>query len=228
MRALCGLYAGPRAVSFNGAGSRAFEAGGTILPGCSCATTMARVILVRLLRGISAAYPSVDIKNVVDDVSMQAMGTVRHTALVMGRVGLQFHRGMVDLRLPLFCKKTVFATNDSELAKRLEATWQQVGFKRKSHTRSWGGHHRRQGQEVSHCRCSAARGPEEGSQAEAAQEGRWKHCQGPSCWAYRDGCLGNGCLGVSRSEVAWTEDLCLEVAQQSSKGHIGGHQARLK
>eukprot|EP00972_Heterocapsa_arctica_P024217 3571187-Heterocapsa_arctica.AAC.1 len=45
MRALRGLYEGHRAIA-DGTTVSAFWASGTIIPGCSCATTMAKVLLI--------------------------------------------------------------------------------------------------------------------------------------------------------------------------------------
>jgi hypothetical protein len=47
--ALLGLYSAPRAISYNGCCSKATRIFGTILAGCSCATTLAKVSLYRLL-----------------------------------------------------------------------------------------------------------------------------------------------------------------------------------
>ena len=49
--ALTQFYGGYRTLSFGKAFSEVVVAAGTIVPGCSCATTMAKVILCRLLVG---------------------------------------------------------------------------------------------------------------------------------------------------------------------------------
>eukprot|EP00972_Heterocapsa_arctica_P008770 1287091-Heterocapsa_arctica.AAC.1 len=67
---------------------------------------MAKVLLIRLLRQISANFPSMHIKNVVDDVSMQSLGTERFVGMVMARAGHHFALGIKRLGLPLSSKKT--------------------------------------------------------------------------------------------------------------------------
>eukprot|EP00959_Pyramimonas_sp_CCMP1952_P026666 559487-Pyramimonas_sp.AAC.1 len=75
-RAAIQLYVGARALTLQGAISDSVHATGTILAGCSLATCFARVVLSRLLSAVTAAYSSLMIRNVTDDVSMQSIGTV--------------------------------------------------------------------------------------------------------------------------------------------------------
>eukprot|EP00972_Heterocapsa_arctica_P078950 11641184-Heterocapsa_arctica.AAC.1 len=124
MRALCGLYEGFRAIAYGTSVSQAFWAVGTIIPGCSCATTMAKVLLIRLLRQIAANFPSMHIKHVVDDVSMQSLGTERFVGMVLARAGHQFALGIKRLGLPLSAKKPVFTSSSTSLAKKLTASWE--------------------------------------------------------------------------------------------------------
>ena len=138
MRALCGFYSGHRAVSYGQAVSEAFWAHGTIIPGCSCATTMAKVLVYRLLTGISQDFPSLHIKNVVDDVSMQALGSERIVGIVLSRAGIAFAKGVRRLGLPLSAKKTVFVATSQSLTDKLETSWRLQGFKRRMHTRNLG------------------------------------------------------------------------------------------
>eukprot|EP00972_Heterocapsa_arctica_P011028 1616137-Heterocapsa_arctica.AAC.1 len=85
---------------------------------------MAKVLLIRLLRPMSANFPSMHINNVVDDVSMQALGTERFVSMVMARAGHQFALGIKRLGLPLSAKKTVFASSSTSLARKLTASWE--------------------------------------------------------------------------------------------------------
>ena len=50
LRALCVMYAGYRAISYQGAVSEAFKVGGTIMAGCSNAVALAKLLLFRSLR----------------------------------------------------------------------------------------------------------------------------------------------------------------------------------
>ena len=67
---------GARVLSFHNATGEVFTAVGTILAGCSLATTFAKIILFRLLSDLSETHPDVKIRNVVDDVHAQCLGTV--------------------------------------------------------------------------------------------------------------------------------------------------------
>eukprot|EP00959_Pyramimonas_sp_CCMP1952_P120691 2523315-Pyramimonas_sp.AAC.1 len=62
-RAAIVLYTGARALNSQGAVSNLIEAMGTILAGCSLATTFAKVVLYRLLVAVTAAFPSLTIRN---------------------------------------------------------------------------------------------------------------------------------------------------------------------
>eukprot|EP00959_Pyramimonas_sp_CCMP1952_P133010 2780816-Pyramimonas_sp.AAC.1 len=84
LRAACGLYAGPRAISFRGCVSGVIRAVGTVLAGCSLATSLARVLVYRLLTTLAAAHPSVHIRNVIDDISAQSLGTGFHVVSQLG------------------------------------------------------------------------------------------------------------------------------------------------
>jgi len=134
-----GLYSGSRSIVFGQACSAPLEAGGTILAGCSCATTLAKVLLLRLLVAVTKAFPSAEAKNVVDDISLQSLGPQRFVASVLGKAGNMLARGLEDdLRLPISANKTAFVASSDDLARALEATWSARGFKRKQHARNLG------------------------------------------------------------------------------------------
>ena len=63
---------GARLISYRGASSHAFPVWGTIVPGCSCATSVAKLFLWRTLTKVTAFIPVVRARNIVDDVSLQA------------------------------------------------------------------------------------------------------------------------------------------------------------
>ena len=138
LRALCGLYAGERAASFEGVVSDVIVAGGTILAGCSCATALAKVLVYRLLRSLSGKYAGLHLKNVVDDVSIQVVGTSRFVANNLGRAGREFAEGLRDLRLPLSVDKTCFVASSLALEQLLQAEWFAYGFKVKDTCRNLG------------------------------------------------------------------------------------------
>ena len=74
IRALCCLYRAPRRVSWQGAISRLIYPNGTTVAGCSCATSLARLLLLATLRRASVDFKAVRLKNVIDDVSFHAVG----------------------------------------------------------------------------------------------------------------------------------------------------------
>ena len=80
LRGLTTLYAGWRSVKVGGAASEPFQANSSIWVGCSCATTLARVLLCRLLLSVQRRCSSVCSVNVVDDVSATVVG-IRDTAI---------------------------------------------------------------------------------------------------------------------------------------------------
>ena len=100
LQALCGLYAGARVAVFDGLVSDAIDAGGTIVAGCSCATVLAKVLVYRLLKSLSAKYAGLHLENVVDDF-LQMVGTLRYIQTYLGRAGSEFAEGIRALRLPL-------------------------------------------------------------------------------------------------------------------------------
>eukprot|EP00959_Pyramimonas_sp_CCMP1952_P127236 2661550-Pyramimonas_sp.AAC.1 len=87
-RAAIVLYTGARALNFQGAASNLIEATGTILAGCSLATTFAKVVLHRLLVSVIAAFPALTIRNVIDDVSVQALGTTDFVCEQLGKAAI--------------------------------------------------------------------------------------------------------------------------------------------
>eukprot|EP00959_Pyramimonas_sp_CCMP1952_P015554 329490-Pyramimonas_sp.AAC.1 len=71
----CTLYGGPRTVTFQNAISDVFHVNGTVLVGCSLAVALAKVLLYDLLASLARSCPAVMIRNVVDDVHVQVVGT---------------------------------------------------------------------------------------------------------------------------------------------------------
>ena len=123
----------------DGMTSRAFQAFGTILAGCSSATTAARIILVRLLHKTQNTLPTLHMWNVVDDVSLHASGSDRMVSHALGNAGNMLAAGLVDLRLPLAKNKSKFLASSDEVAMQLQAVWKDNDFKRVSTTRNVGG-----------------------------------------------------------------------------------------
>ena len=136
--ALFALYGGFRALQFGDANSQSFLTSGTILAGCSCATTMAKVLLWSTLSQLSKEHPSVRPTNVVDDNAFQCAGTVRHISKELGAVGREFVQHMRWLRLPLSIPKSVYTASSLALADALKDEWRSCPFKKVDDTRSLG------------------------------------------------------------------------------------------
>jgi len=132
------LYSGPRAIVQGRGASDIFECSGTILPGCSMATTIARVMLQRLLLGISEAYPRLYLYNVVDDLSFTVVGSQEMVARELGQIGLETQQWLRRLRLPLSQGKSKFMGTSPWLTRRLGQVWGQLGWKRCLTTRNLG------------------------------------------------------------------------------------------
>ena len=61
--------------------------------------------MYRLLTSLSASHPSVSVRNVIDDISAQALGTSFHVVSELGAVGSKLVAGLRQLRLVLSEKK---------------------------------------------------------------------------------------------------------------------------
>jgi len=123
LRALCTLYGGLRAIIFDGACSEAIKVEGTILAGCSCATSLAKLLLLRLLKRVDAQFPLVHIRNVVDDVSAQACGTRAQVSTQLGLATEALLEGFGKLHLPVSKKKTLYMANSQDLSEELGKLW---------------------------------------------------------------------------------------------------------
>ena len=123
VRGLCCIYAGWRAVLFEGCISSSFEAWAAIVAGCSGATSMARLLLLSPLKRASAAGPCVSLRNVVDDVLVNVTGTrcpvvKRATACVDS-----LPRNFAGPGLPLAPGKTKHLASDAALDRELQGSW---------------------------------------------------------------------------------------------------------
>jgi len=136
LRWLTVSYAGFRSLQFHGCFTDPFVVRGTILAGCSCATTMARLLLVRLLRSVHAAHPGVQLRNVVDDVIAQQVATARLIQSQLGPAVTMLLDGFVELRLPTATAKMALLCANTLLALELTEQWGSRAPPRLSHTRN--------------------------------------------------------------------------------------------
>jgi hypothetical protein len=88
-------WGGLRYMEVDGAASAVFRVHGTILAGCSAATSAAKVLVLRLIRAVRLDTPSLRLWNVVDDFAGVAVGPPAH---VRTAVGLGTKRLIVGLR----------------------------------------------------------------------------------------------------------------------------------
>ena len=100
---------------FMGCVSSVFHASGTVLAGCSLATSLARVLLFRLLTKVEGEHPSVMVRNVIDDISVQSIGTSLHVVRELGGVGGKLIAGLQQLRVVVSEKNQMCLPRRKEL-----------------------------------------------------------------------------------------------------------------
>ena len=125
-------YGGWRHLDAGGAVSAAFWCEGTILAGCSLATTGAKIVLADLLAGLSTRLPRGGLWNVVDDISacMAGPAKVVQAKTVLAIKHVQKRAGELGLPLSLGkCKVITSGPGDfkKELAAKLKDTGVAVG-----------------------------------------------------------------------------------------------------
>ncbi|CAK0798446.1 unnamed protein product, partial [Prorocentrum cordatum] len=130
LRGLLAMYQAPRFICFAGLVSDGFCSHGTVLAGCACATTLAKLPLLGPLRAVSSGGRLLVIgRNVVDDVALQALGTRRLVVEQLGGAGAEMARQLGDLHLPLSPMKSVCLASCSGLAQELGEYWKAHGMK---------------------------------------------------------------------------------------------------
>ena len=99
LRAACALYKGPRVLRLGQTYSQLVRTEGTVIAGCSHANTLARFLCFRLLEKLGNAMPSAHLNNIVDDFSLQVLGSQRHVVAVVTRAGNELVDGLTELQL---------------------------------------------------------------------------------------------------------------------------------
>eukprot|EP00959_Pyramimonas_sp_CCMP1952_P465696 9488769-Pyramimonas_sp.AAC.1 len=87
---------------------------------------------------IADKFPTVLVRNVVDDVHAQRLGSPRFVAEHLGGAGRLPASGYKRSELVLATHKTHFIASSQELADALNQEWKEYGFVRKTYTRSLG------------------------------------------------------------------------------------------
>ncbi|CAK0891345.1 unnamed protein product, partial [Prorocentrum cordatum] len=128
LRGLLTSYQAPRMILAAGMASPAFGTTGTVLAGCACATAVAKLPVLGALLAAGATCPLVTPRTVVDDISLQAVGTARLVKLQMVAASCEVVRQLREQHLPLNESKSVFLASSPQLAKELSEAWAAHGF----------------------------------------------------------------------------------------------------
>ena len=115
LRALCCAYLAPRRARIGSCLSEAIMANGTVAAGCSCATALAKLLLLSALRAAALAALMAGLLNVVDDVSGHVAGPLTMVAQQLGAAYRAFCAKMAEARLPLSRSKTKALATSKEL-----------------------------------------------------------------------------------------------------------------
>ncbi|CAK0863804.1 unnamed protein product [Prorocentrum cordatum] len=123
-----------------GMASPAFGTTGTVLAGCACATAVAKLPVLGALLAAGAMCPLITPRNVVDDISLQAVGTARLVKRQLLVSSCEVVRLLREQHLPLNESKSVFLASSPQLAKELSEEWaaQGLAFKRGLQARNLG------------------------------------------------------------------------------------------
>ena len=96
---------------------------GTALAGCSCATGIAKLLLFRSFKKVAAFYPGVRLGSVVDDFTLQTVGTTGMVKAVLGPATRMLLACFDEKRAPVHFGKLCYLAPDSDVAKQLESEW---------------------------------------------------------------------------------------------------------
>ncbi|CAK0869179.1 unnamed protein product [Prorocentrum cordatum] len=109
--------------------TESFTTSGTVLAGCTCATTVAKLPVLAALRAASAGgRPLVVARKVVDDIALQAVGTERLVAAQLGTAGLEVACILRSQHLPISAAKTTFLASSPSLGRQLGEFWKSQGW----------------------------------------------------------------------------------------------------
>ncbi|CAK0802081.1 unnamed protein product [Prorocentrum cordatum] len=140
LRGLLAIYQAPRIVLAGGMASAPFGAGGAVLAGCACATAVAKLPLLGGLLAAGARRPLATLRNLVGDVSLQAVGSARLVVDQLAGASGEVLRHLRAHHLSLNEDKSVFLASSAQVADGLVASWAALGFevKRGSQARNLG------------------------------------------------------------------------------------------
>ncbi|CAK0860087.1 unnamed protein product [Prorocentrum cordatum] len=140
LRGLLAICQAPRIVLAGGVASPPFGASGAVLAGCAYATAVAKLPLLGGLLAAGAHRPLATLRNLVDDVSLQAVGSARLVVDQLAGASGEVLRHLRAHHLPLNEGKSVFLASSAQVADGLVASWAALGFevKRGSQARNLG------------------------------------------------------------------------------------------
>eukprot|EP00959_Pyramimonas_sp_CCMP1952_P474962 9503942-Pyramimonas_sp.AAC.2 len=121
IRAYCTVYRSPRRVPRQGAISRVIKPNGSVIAGCSGATSLARLLLVSVLRRVASTCPTVTLKSVIDETSFQSIGGQATASAELSTAFNLVTQGLQARGAPLAWNKLGLLASPPSLAKQLAA-----------------------------------------------------------------------------------------------------------
>ena len=116
LRLSLAIYAGVRRIALDGAYAEEAHAKQSVLAGCVHSTALLRALMLRTLDRIQANWGGIRLRVVVDDISLQTVGTRRFVANTFPAASRELVRSLeVDLKLPVSRKKSAAVISDQTL-----------------------------------------------------------------------------------------------------------------
>jgi len=128
LRSACSLYAGYRSATWKGLAPPFEKVGGTIVAGCPLALAIAKLMVVRLVRDLASCYPLVRCRNMVDDITLQAVGGADLLRTKVPQATAQVLQRLRDLKLPVEMSKCGVVASCKKLARDVCDTAALAGF----------------------------------------------------------------------------------------------------
>ena len=131
LRTCVASYRIGRVLRVGAAHSQVTRAGRTIIAGCVHATALIKCYMRRTLSRVCTRYPLLDVREVVDDVSLQRVGKDNDSVAqdIVGAAAL-IGEDFKELGLTLQVKKSAVVTRDPVMAERLDRDLKRMGYKR--------------------------------------------------------------------------------------------------
>ncbi|CAK0828723.1 unnamed protein product, partial [Prorocentrum cordatum] len=106
-----------------------FTVNSSIVAGCSFATTLLKIVLKNVCGEFMSRWPRLGLALMVDDSTIQALGSEQFVkkALVSGT--LQFCRGLEALEMKVSRKKCILVASDIKVGRSLQRSLREFSFK---------------------------------------------------------------------------------------------------